>query len=94
MAKINYRENLEDDILKRIDTFNVEGTVERLVSEIVMDVTHIVCSDIQDILHDVEDSSECCMKIQDYCMSILCSKEEVEDFNYSQEQKEKQDGES
>ena len=87
MSKINYKEGLLDDILKRVDMLNVEGTMERLVADIVFDVAHNVCSDIQDILHDVEDSNECCMKIQDYCMSVMCSEEEIESFNDSQEEK-------
>lgn len=88
--KINYREGLLDDILKRVDMLNVDGTMERLVADIVFDVAHNVCSDIQDILHDVEDDAECCSKIQDYCMSVMCSEEEIESFNDYQEMKERE----
>ena len=77
--------------IEAVDDITIRRLLEDIVFEVADAVARKVCDEIQDILHKEKDDKECCMKVQDYCLSVLCTEDEIEDYNYSLERKQDND---
>lgn len=90
---IKYDGFIIDRCIKALDMANVNGHIEDIVFDITDEVARNICTEIDDILRKVRDPEECCAKIEDYCLSVLCSEEEIDSYNYSLENKKDDDAE-